>query len=175
MVGRLVVRRAVVVIKGTVWVVHGGVEPCLSIVSGLVNPRARSLAGISGVSQGIVQDALGFVGGLLDTVGDLGEVLFEAIEDGVLGPGCVVNDVSLMAVVLNGELVEDVLARDNEGRGQSRKRQDVGELHLRMGDVSRDGSEEGRCTEMFYRYVGVQLGRRQQSATQQWCEPRGNR
>ena len=76
---------------------------------------------LSGVFDGIVE-------GILGSVNELGERFFKLLDRLVLGRE-LFKEGFWGSVRFNGYLTHDLLVRDNEGGGESRKRQDLDELH----------------------------------------------
>ena len=92
-------------------------------VKGLVGHAGADFVGeTESLVEGTLSLALGRPGVLSDSLSNLVEMLLEAVEDVMLGL------VSTM-VGLDGNIVQDVLVRQDKGRGQSSQRQDGKVLH----------------------------------------------
>ena len=124
--GRTVVR----VVKRLVEGLKLRLEPGLGIESRVLDLVAEAI----GPSEGGIKSALGllgdFVPGVLACLGHFVVVLLEAGEKFILGGnGLFVQGVATAVVLLNGELLEDLLGGQDEGRASCHEWQYIGELH----------------------------------------------
>jgi len=128
---RSVMGRAVVrVVKRLVERLELRLEPGLGIESRVLDLVAEAI----GPSEGGIKSALGllgdFVPGVLACLGHFIVVLLEAGEKFILGgDGLFVQGVATAVVLLNGELLEDLLGGQDEGRASCHEWQYIGELH----------------------------------------------
>jgi len=128
---RSVMWRAVVrVVQGLVERLQLRLEPGLSIEGRVLDLVAEAIS----LGEGGIEGVLGLLGnvvpGILGSLAHIVVVLLETGEEVVLGGySVVVQGVATAVVLLNGELLEDLLGRQDQGRACCHKWQYIGELH----------------------------------------------
>jgi len=119
----------VVVLKDIEGVVGEALEPSLGVESRL----AQAVANIGREGKSLVESVLCLtfdgLGGLVNGVGNLVVVLLEAVEDLIFAPGNRLLDLGGAVVGLDGDIVQDLLGRDDNGASQCRQRQNRKVLH----------------------------------------------
>ncbi len=98
------------------------------MVGGFIGLVKDLFLGLRDVFHGVIESILG-------SVDELGQRILELLDGLVLGRNFL-EEGFRGSVRLNGYLAHDLLVRNNEGSGESRKRQNMGELHDCCGEES---------------------------------------